>query len=164
MIVVPRASNGNARLSSPVITQSNTASKKGVSSDEQQIRELVARWHAASRDGDVDTVLTLMTDDVVFLVAGRPPMNKTEFAALSRGAAGHPAPALDSSFEIREIHVAGDLAYLWAQLAVTVLPPQGPPVERAGHTLTILRRTNGRWQIARDANLLTVVKRSGSTS
>lgn len=29
---------------------------------------------AATKVGDVDTALSLMTDDVVFLVPGRPPM------------------------------------------------------------------------------------------
>ena len=52
-------------------------------SDEEQIRKLVTNWHAASKAGDVDTVLNLMTDDVVFLVPGRAPMNKEEFASLT---------------------------------------------------------------------------------
>jgi uncharacterized protein (TIGR02246 family) len=49
--------------------------------NEQAIRELVARWHRATAAGDVDTVLGLMSEDVVFLVAGRPPM---KVAARSR--------------------------------------------------------------------------------
>ena len=31
-------------------------------------------------------------------------------------------------------------------------------MKRAGHTLSILRKTDGRWQLARDANLLTPVR------
>ena len=58
--------------------------------DEQQIRELVSTWHAATKAGDVDKVLTLMTDDVVFLVHGRPPMGKAEFASVSRPPQGKP--------------------------------------------------------------------------
>ena len=123
-------------------------------SDEQQIRDLVATWHAASKAGDVDTVLSLMTDDVVFLVPGREPMNKAEFEALSRVPPGSPRPQIDGTTDIQEIVVAGDLAYLWSKLAVTVTPPGGQPIARAGHTLTVLRRVNGRWLLARDANLL----------
>ena len=41
--------------------------------DEAEIRQLVATWMAATESGDVDKVLSLMTDDVVFLVAGREP-------------------------------------------------------------------------------------------
>ena len=34
-------------------------------------------------------------------------------------------------------------------------PPNGAQsVKRAGHTLSILKKQNGRWVIARDANLL----------
>jgi uncharacterized protein (TIGR02246 family) len=40
-------------------------------SDSEQIRDLVSAWLEASRNGDLETVLALMTDDVVFLVPGR---------------------------------------------------------------------------------------------
>ena len=36
-------------------------------SDEEQIRELVSRWMVATKSGDVDAVLELMTDDAVLL-------------------------------------------------------------------------------------------------
>lgn len=125
--------------------------------DEQQIRHLLDTWHAATKAGDVDTVLDLMTDDALFLVPGRPPMDRAEFARLSRVAPGSPRPHFESTIDIREIHVEGDLAYLWSRLAVTVTPPGGAPLERAGHTLTIFRRVAGRWLLARDANLLAPV-------
>jgi len=36
-------------------------------------------------------------------------------------------------------------------------PPGGEAVRRAGYTLTLLRKeADGRWRLARDANLLTV--------
>jgi uncharacterized protein (TIGR02246 family) len=66
-----------------------------VTSDEEQIRELVATWMAATRTGDVDTLLGLMTEDVVFLVSGKPPMRKSEFAAAARAQAGGAAPKFD---------------------------------------------------------------------
>jgi uncharacterized protein (TIGR02246 family) len=130
--------------------------------DERQIRDLVAAWHAATKAGDVDAVLDLMTDDVVFLVPGRAPMGKQEFAALSRRPPGAPLPEIDGHSEIQEVVVAGDIAYLWTKLRVVVTPPGGAAVERAGHTLTVLRRVDGRWRLARDANLLAVVARSGA--
>ena len=52
-------------------------------SDEQAIRDLVARWLAASKAGDLDTVLSLMADDVLFMVAGQEPFGKAAFAAAS---------------------------------------------------------------------------------
>jgi uncharacterized protein (TIGR02246 family) len=130
-----------------------------MSTDELEIRDLVAMWLAASKAGDVDTVLGLMTDDVVFLVPGRAPMRKQEFAALSRMPAGSTPPQIDSRSEIQEIVVSGDVAFMCTRLSVVMTPPGGPPIERAGHTLTVLRRVNGRWLVARDANLLTAVPR-----
>ena len=126
-----------------------------MSDDEQSIRDLVATWMAATRDGDVDTVLSLMTDDVVFLVAGRPVMRKTEFAAQARAQAGGSAPRFDGSSEIEEIRILGDWAFMWAKLTVVATPPGGgQPVTRTGHTLSILRKQGGKWQLARDANML----------
>ena len=57
-------------------------------SDEQEIRQLVATWMAASKTGDVETVLSLMSDDVVFLQPGQPPMRKVDFAAAARAQSG----------------------------------------------------------------------------
>ena len=128
-------------------------------SDEQQIRDLVATWLSASKAGDVDTVLGLMTDDVVFLVPGRAPMRKQEFAALSRVPPGTAPPKIDGKSEIQEIVVAGDLAFMWTRLSMVMTPAVGQPVERAGHTLSVLKRVNGKWLLARDANLLAAVAR-----
>ena len=130
-------------------------------SDADQIRQLVATWHAASKAGDVDMVLGLMTDDAVFLVSGRPPMNKAEFAALSRTPPGSPRPIIEGTSDIQEIQISGDLAFMWTRLSVVVTPPgSSQPMERAGYTLTVLRRENGKWLLARDANLLSPVQRS----
>jgi uncharacterized protein (TIGR02246 family) len=41
--------------------------------DERAIRELVSTWMRASESGDVNTVLSLMADDVIFMVPGREP-------------------------------------------------------------------------------------------
>lgn len=129
-------------------------------SDEQQIRELISTWMTATQAGDVDTVLGLMTDDAVFLLPGRAPMFKDEFAALSRPPIDKPSPTVTGISEIQEIKISGDWAFMWSQLSVKVAPPDGgPPMERAGHTLTVLQRINGKWLLARDANLLTPVRR-----
>ena len=65
--------------------------------DEQQIRALVATWMAATKAGDVETVLGLMTEDAVFLVPGKPAMRKSEFAAAARAQATGNAPTFDGS-------------------------------------------------------------------
>jgi uncharacterized protein (TIGR02246 family) len=129
-----------------------------MSNDEQQIRELVQRWIAASKAGDTETVLSLMTDDVVFLIPGRPPMTKAGFAAAAAEQSKSGTPEFDGISEIQEIKVLGDWAFVWAKLKLIVHSPAGMPLVRAGHTLSILRKQNGRWLLARDANLLAPVK------
>ena len=124
--------------------------------DEQQIREVVAVWMLASVEGDVERVLTLMAEDVVFLVAGQPPMRgRGAFAAVSRGMAGKVRFAGRS--DVQEIQVAGDYAFCWSHLSVTATPlGGGEPVRRAGDVLSVFRREpDGRWVLYRDANLLT---------
>jgi uncharacterized protein (TIGR02246 family) len=123
--------------------------------DEQAIRQLVADWMDASKAGDVDTVLSLMTDDVVFLASGQPVMHKADFAAAARAQAGPDSPRIDGSSDIQEIRILDDWAFMWTRLSVAVTPPGGAPaMTRAGHTLTILKKENGKWLLARDANML----------
>jgi uncharacterized protein (TIGR02246 family) len=119
--------------------------------DERAIRRLVETWIAA---GDLPTVLSLMADDAVFLVPGQKPFGKEAFAAAS---AGMKDLRLDGKSDIQEIRVLGDWAWLRSYLEVTATPPgAAKPVRRSGYTLTILRKTpDGRWLLARDANLLT---------
>src|SRR5215468_9828524 len=125
-----------------------------MSPDERAIREVVATWMAASMAGDTATVLGLMTDDVVFMVPGREPFGKEAFAAASHGMQG---AIMQGTSRIHELEVLGDRAYLRNYLTVTVTPPGGKTMRRAGWTLTILRKQNGKWLLARDANLMTEV-------
>jgi uncharacterized protein (TIGR02246 family) len=126
-----------------------------MSDDEFQIRTLVSTWHSASQSGDTEAVLALMTEDVVFLTPGNEPMTKQDFASLSRSAPGAPRPRIESSQDIREIQISGDMAFLVSALRVTVFPGNGDArVERNGHTLTIFKKAGGKWLLARDANLL----------
>ena len=126
--------------------------------DEQQIRELVATWMSATLSGDVDTVLSLMAEDVVFLVPGQAPFGKEKFAATLKAPPGMPAPKIDGRSEIQEVRVLGDWAFMWTRLQVEMKPPNAArPVKRAGHTLSVLKKSGGKWRLARDANMLAPV-------
>lgn len=130
--------------------------------DEREIRQLVSTWMAASKAGDVETVLSLMADDAVFLVPGQPVMRKADFAAAARAQAGQEAPRFDGTSEIQEIEILGDCAFMWTRLAVVVTPPGGAtPMTRTGHTLSILKKQDGKWVLARDANMLSPVSSTG---
>ncbi len=125
-----------------------------MSPDERAIRDLVAKWMEASKTGDTKTVLSLMTDDVVFMVPGHEPFGKEAFEAASTG---NTSSSIEGTSEILELQVLGEWAYMRSRLHVKMTPPNGSVIERAGHTLTILRKQpDGRWLLARDANLLTV--------
>lgn len=126
--------------------------------DEHEIRQLVSTWMAASEAGDVDKVLSLMTDDVVFLASGQVVMRKGDFAAAAQTQSGQGAPHFEGSSDIQEIKILGDWAFMRTKLIVVVTPPGGAQsITRAGHTLTILTKQSGKWLIARDANLLAPV-------
>jgi len=124
--------------------------------DEHTIRDLIATWMTASQAGDLNTVLSLMEDDALFMVPGREPFGKDAFAAQSQGMKDM---RMEGTSDIREIKIFGSWAYLRNYIQVTMTPPGGKPVRRAGYTLTILRKQpDGRWLLARDANLLAAIE------
>ena len=126
-----------------------------MSADEQALRDLVALWHSATAAGDVDTVLRLVAEDVVFLVAGHPPMRgRSGFEQGLRGLLVQHRIA--STSEIQEIEVSGSLAYCWNQLTVRIIPRSGgSEMLRTGSALSIFRKQpDGTWLLVRDANLL----------
>jgi uncharacterized protein (TIGR02246 family) len=120
--------------------------------DETAIRKLVATWMAATKAGDLDNILGLMADDVIFMTPGREPFGKKEFAAQSRGMKDM---RIEGTARIEEIEIIGDRAWLRNRIEIEVTPPGGEKAHRAGWTLTVLRREgDGRWRLWRDANLV----------
>ena len=120
--------------------------------DERAIRDLVECWMQASKDGDLETVLGLMTDDVLFVTPGREPFGKEEFKANSESMRD---VRMDGRAEVREIEVLGDQAWIRNRIDLTVTPPGGEAKRRSGYTLTILSKgADGRWRLFRDANLV----------
>ena len=126
--------------------------------DEQAIRTLIATWMEATRADDLDRVLELMDDDVVFLGAGRPPMRgKAAFAEASRARDG--TTRVDGSVAVQEVKIFGDWAYCWNHLTVVLTPViGGPAMTIAGPAMSLLRKNaDGRWVVVRDANMLAPV-------
>jgi uncharacterized protein (TIGR02246 family) len=121
--------------------------------DERAIRELVDTWMSASKAGDTEKVLSLMADDVVFMVPGQEPFGKAAFAAASAAQQGM---RIEGKADIIELQVFGEWAFIRNHLQIAVTPPGATqPMQRAGYTLTLLRKNaDGRWQLARDANLV----------
>jgi uncharacterized protein (TIGR02246 family) len=123
-----------------------------IADDERAIRALVDEWMAATKAGDTQKVLSLMTDDVLFTVSGQAPFGKDAFRAMSENAKGI---QMEGAADILELEIRGDWAWLRNYIDITVSPPGGEPVRRSGYTLSILRREpDGRWLLLRDANLV----------
>src|SRR4029453_4248723 len=123
-----------------------------MSDDVRAIRNLIDRWMKASKAGDTASVLSMMTDDVVFMTCGGEPFGKEEFAATSSAMKDM---RIDGTADVKEVAVTGDWAWARTHRAVTVTTPEGKEMRRSGYALSILTKDmDGRWLIARDANLL----------
>jgi uncharacterized protein (TIGR02246 family) len=125
-----------------------------VTADEKSIRALIEQWHSATAQGDVDTVATLMSEDVEFLVPGKEPMRgRATFAAGLRTLLK--THRIQSSGDVQEVQVSGDLAFALTRLDVRVIP-LGAGQENASfrlHPVGIPQGQQG-WLLTRDANLL----------
>ena len=121
--------------------------------DEKAIRDLVNKWLSATKAGDTATVLSLMADDIVFMVPGQEPFGKQVFAVNSEQMKN---VRFEGNAEILELKVLGDWAWMRTRIRVTITPPGGNAMVRSGYTLGILRKeAGGNWVLARDANLVT---------
>ena len=122
--------------------------------DEQAIRQVHSTWVDAVNAGDLDRLLTLMTDDVVFLSPGQAPVDRAGFS--SNFSVGHRQARIRCSSELEEVVVVGDVAYTRSRDALSVTPRAGGEETRlAGHRITVYRKqADGRWLLARDAHTL----------
>ena len=110
----------------------------------------------ASKTGDLTAIVSLMDDDVLFMVPGKAPFGKEAFVASSKEMKN---VRIDGTSDIQEIKVLDDWAWMRSHLKVTITHPNGTTSMRSGYTLTILRnQRGGNWVIARDANMLTESK------
>lgn len=124
--------------------------------DEKTIRQVIETWMSASRCGDIATVLGLMTDDAVFMVAGREPFGKEAFAAAAESMRDM---KMEGTSEIVELQVLNGWAFVRTRIDITAIHPGGERVHRSGYSLALMRKeTDGQWRLARDANLLTTRK------
>jgi uncharacterized protein (TIGR02246 family) len=96
--------------------------------------------------------MDMITDDVVFMTPGRTPFGKAEFAA---DVGRMKSVAIDARVEVQEIEVFGPRAYIRNHIQVELTSQGQPPRRMSGYAMSILRKgADGRWRIARDANLV----------
>jgi uncharacterized protein (TIGR02246 family) len=120
--------------------------------DERQIRKLIDSWIAASNARNLPALMDMMTDDVVFMTPGRAPFGKAEFAADSQRMK---SVTIDARAEVQEIEVFGPRATIRNHIQIELTSPGQAPKRMSGYAMSILRKEgDGRWRIARDANLV----------
>ena len=114
-------------------------------------------WIDAVNAGDLARLLTLMTDDAVFLGPGQAPFGRDEFSA--NFSAAHQRIRIRCTSELEEVVVVGEVAYTWSRDVLSVTPRAGGEATRlAGYRMSVYReREKGRWLLARDAHTLTAV-------
>jgi uncharacterized protein (TIGR02246 family) len=126
-----------------------------MNTDEKVIREVIGRWHDRTVAGDVEAVLELIAEDAVFLTPGHSPIEgRARFeTSLRKVLTTH---RIESTGNVREVVVVGDLAYCVTALTVRMTPhPSGEGHVRSGYAISIFRRgPDGTWRLSRDANLL----------
>ena len=130
--------------------------------DEREIREVHSTWIDAVNAGDLDRLLNLMADDVVFLGPGRAPIGRDGFSAVF--SAAHQQARIRCGSELEEVVVVGEVAYTRSRDSLTVSPRAGGEESRlAGDRITVYRKQpDGRWVLARDANVLSPVETTSS--
>ncbi len=123
--------------------------------DEAQIRDVISAWMTATSEGNIDLVLELMAEDAIFLTCGQPPM-KGRGAFKKNIQKALKQVRIDGKSDIQEIEIVRDRAFCWANLSLTLTPLKGgPATKRKGNTLSVFqKRSDGRWVLFRDANLL----------
>jgi len=128
-----------------------------MSPDELAIREVHATWIAAVNAGDLERLLSLMADDVVFLNPGQAPCGRDGFAPGFLTA--HQQSRICCRSELADVAVVGAVAYTLSRDSLAVAPRAGGAARQlAGHRLTVYRKQpDGRWLLARDAHTLSPV-------
>jgi uncharacterized protein (TIGR02246 family) len=131
-------------------------------SDERTVREVHSIWIDAVNAGDLARLLTLMTDDVVFLNPGREPSGRDGFSA--NFSAAHQQVRIRCISELEEVVVVGQVAHTLSRDSLSVTPITGGEEKQfAGHRMTVYRKQpDGRWLLARDAHTLSAVEKQTS--
>lgn len=130
--------------------------------DERTIRAVHASWIEAVNAGDLNGLLELMADDVVFLSPGQAPVGRDGFPP--GFSAAHRQATIDCVSEPESVVVVGEVAYTLSRDSLSMAPRGGGATVRlAGHRLTVYRRQpDGRWLLARDAHTLAPVPEPGA--
>jgi uncharacterized protein (TIGR02246 family) len=127
------------------------------SSDQQAIAQLRDDWKAAIDMKDIRRILSLVTENCVFLAAYQPPIKgKPALEALYKLV--FEKYEIKQNFIYEEIKILYDWAYAWGYGEMTMTPlVEGEPIHSKGYGLMVLHREEeGEWKFARGISNLTL--------
>ena len=114
-----------------------------------ELDALFAAWKDATRRGDVDAILSLVTEDAEFWTHGAPAV-KGRAAVRKLYEQFAAAYSIEQEFEEIERIVAGDHAFIRGREHNTVTPRGGESVHVVQRAFMIVRRDDdGRWRFFR---------------
>jgi uncharacterized protein (TIGR02246 family) len=123
----------------------NSAEQKDI----EAIKHLTVQWLSAEKAKDIHRLLTMVTDDIVFLPPNAQPIKgKSAVEALYRSVFAQ--FAIEHAAATDEVKIAGDWAFSWGREVLNLTPlAGGREVQLKGHGMSILRRqTDGSWNFA----------------
>jgi len=119
--------------------------------EEESVRRALAAFIEAVNRGDYEAVVGMITDDAVFWTANAPALSGK--AALRAAYAGLAAYRVHQEFEIEELQVGGDWAFVRGYEDFTLDPKDGEGARleiRRRRAISILRRQpDETWKTAR---------------
>src|SRR6476646_1319276 len=96
-----------------------------MSNNQQAIHDFFSTWQQASKAQDLPTWMSLMTDDVVFLRAGHPPMIGANAFAEAFQSVQQNVEMEILEWRVDEIQVEGHWAFTRTYLSLQVTPQAG---------------------------------------
>lgn len=123
-----------------------------IDEDEKAIRAVIADWAEATLAHDLNRILPLMAEDVVFLIPGGELRGREGFTKAFE--TGSSSMKVQPTMDVQEIKIFGDYAYVWNRISVLLYPETGgSPKTLGGDALSIFHKNaDGKWVIIRDSN------------
>lgn len=122
--------------------------------DEREIRRVHSLWINAVNAGDLEDLMNLVVEDVVFLAPNQPVLGREGFSSHFTAALQQLQVCCIS--ELEEVVVVGEIAYTRSRDELSVTPRSGGETAHfAGYRVTIYRKQHdGRWLLSRDIHTL----------
>jgi ketosteroid isomerase-like protein len=132
------------------------ATQKNMPKDQAtDLAAIIAMEHRdaeAAKVNDVETLVSLWTEDAVLIqprsepVVGLPAIRRLLEQEKQRSAN---VTTLKYEENWKERRIAGHDAYEWGEMSVTIRLPDGKQVNQTVYAIRVLRRENGQWKVAR---------------